>query len=177
MPVLSGMTCNPMKAALAAAVLLVALPWHALHEDISCVVTTRADDAPDVAVAVSGYYTATGGVYVRRSERDMAVLPDFFGLAARAIASKAPLSSAVIISQDRHRWLIQQQQPQRGAGGGVGRRDLYYSSPEHAQQYLFHPPPSAWHRILPTPSVGTSSSSVPGDLTVGQCRGSLVRLE
>ena len=182
------MNWNPLHMALLVLVLAILLPWHLLHDDISCVVSVpdtdpaRRDDDEDARpLNVNGYYVAMGGVYVRKSERVIDILPDFFGLvamsrtAAGVTASSSSTSSSVIISQDRHRWLIQLQE--QGSGGDrdrdrdrdrvlVRRRDLYFSAPEHAQQqqqqlYLFRPPPVAWRRITTLTLTQTQTQTAP----------------
>jgi hypothetical protein len=177
------MVLNVIHIVLGLALLLVLLAWHQLHDDIRCVVSGASPD-DDSGYGVDEYYVALGGgVYVRRpgwsgevtqQQVQARVLPDFFDLVSLSQSmfhlfptladSQDVTGPAVIISQDRHRWLIQVQQ--RGSSG-VQRRELYYSTPEHARQYLFRPPPGSWRRA---PASGAEVSGV----VVDQCRGSLV---
>mmetsp|Transcript_24848 Transcript_24848/g.46347 ORF Transcript_24848/g.46347 Transcript_24848/m.46347 type:complete len:238 (+) Transcript_24848:221-934(+) len=154
-----------LNAALFTLILLVLCSWCVLHDDISCVVLHASAAA---GLNPNGYYVAKGGVYVRKGGQNrIAVIPDFFGLVALSMTAGGDDEPVLIISQDRHRWLIQAQSRD---GKGVHRRELYHSSPKHAQQYLFQPPPGDWVQV-PT---AVSSSATPSELAVRECRGSLV---
>mmetsp|Transcript_15400 Transcript_15400/g.25643 ORF Transcript_15400/g.25643 Transcript_15400/m.25643 type:complete len:739 (+) Transcript_15400:221-2437(+) len=153
-----------LNAALFTLILLVLCSWCVLHDDISCVVLHASAAA---GLNPNGYYVAKGGVYVRKGGQNrIAVIPDFFGLVALSMTAGGDDEPVLIISQDRHRWLIQAQSRD---GKGVHRRELYHSSPKHAQQYLFQPPPGDWVQV-PT---AVSSSATPSELAVRECRGSL----
>lgn len=155
------MKCHTPNILLFVGVGVVLLTWYILHDDITCIIT-NTESSNEAEVDVTGYYTARGGVYVRKGGmKEISVLPDFFGIVA--MRREVP-ETDIIISQDRHRWLIQQQ---RHTSAGVARKELYHSLPEHAQQYLFQPPPSAW--------VNAETGHEGGNgLRILQCHGSLV---
>jgi hypothetical protein len=163
------------------ALLLVALlAWSAVNEDISCVlvggepVSERGSERVSEGVSVAGFYAARGGVYMRRG-RPVRVLPDFFSLISERVSDAVSerVSGVVVVSQDRHRWLVQQQW-RSGSGSGaaaVRRRELFRHTPRHAQQFLFSPPPGDWRRVR---SGGVEEWEEASDLAVKQCHGSLV---
>ena len=161
------------------ALLVVALlAWSAVNEDISCVlvggepVSERGSERVSEGVSVAGFYAARGGVYMRRG-RPVRVLPDFFSLISERVSDAvSERASGVVVSQDRHRWLVQQQW-RSGSGSGaaaVRRRELFRHTPRHAQQFLFSPPPGDWRRVR---SGGVEEEEA-SDLAVKQCHGSLV---
>lgn len=160
---------HPISAVLLLLVGEVLLTWRSLHDDIRCIVSSSQSasssrEGTGDAMDVSGYYVAEGGIYVRRSSGGVQSLPDIFDLLS-FLPSSSSLgeNKRVIISQDKHNWLLQEAEVD--SHGRVRRKVLYRNSPQHSQDYLFQPPPFNW--------IQQEEKERPQSITVSQCHGSL----
>lgn len=115
-----------------------------LRDDVYCRISSEDE-------ALNGYYSAVGGMYVRKG-RYFDFTPEFFGLYNAHRSTQYPL---YVISQNRHGWEISQL---------PGKEVIYNNSPTNPSKYLYNPPPNDWKRV---------GSSEVASLRVTDCVGSL----
>lgn len=132
---------------------LCCITWFLTRDIVSCVVSNSENSEVD------GYYTAIGGVYVKRRLLSNSV-PDVFSLLDfhRLIKILSMDEKTTTIGFSKMAWTI---------NTNFKKKVLYSSNPSNPEKYLYTPPEGSW-KVL-----GTDGALSDSTLTVHSCVGKL----
>lgn len=117
--------------------------WYLAYDPVTCSIVDAGTKS------VNGYYSAVGGMYIKRGE-EISYFPDVFQI----FSLRKDIGTASTIAMTKHSWAI---------FSDVRKEMIYKNIPEHPDEYISKPPTDGW-----IPETG----KLPAPLIVG-CKGSL----